>query len=629
LNDDEIFTTYGVEDLPMTEEEIQEEEEKKVEEKLMEEEHKRLASKFNFYNGNGNPEKKREALLNEKVTKQDIDFVIELMRKEAQNDRLSIKQLLYGMFSGFTKIPMHHVVNSKSAGAGKSYLLILVAKYFPKRYVLVLMGASNKSLHHRQGTMVLEDLDTGELIEVEPIINSIRIEILAFKEQLEAEKDKKDNKDKNLIKNLQKQISEKEEEITAISERQAKLVRLNDTIILFLDTPQDGFFDALMSVLSNDTESDQKYVFTDKSASGKLVSRINIFRGTPVMFATRVIDDTANKRFEERNRRFINVTPNVSPQKIEDANALILKGAGLTPEEYDESVVSRKEKEKSAKIVSVIVEKLRNHSKFLGPKEYGIKIPFIDSIKIPNQIEWSMTVMRRLVGYLAIVTKVRMDSRPRLVRRDNPNIFLPISTFDDLKEALELMERGASSIRPYLADWYNEVFLPSFNAEHEIKKEEREGTTLKENYVSVSSSQLREKHKQVKGIPISGGDLRHKYIDPLINHGLIEKTKSEIRKSENIYFPVDDKGDNVFSLFTQELKLPVKAELYPTKEAILSAFSRLFENQAQKKYREEGHGVFDKNLEVYRLEDPDGQEITPEELVGRYFLDAEICFSKK
>jgi hypothetical protein len=633
---DILNSVFGtIEGEAKTEEEKKEEQERKIEEELMDEEHKRLASKFNFYNGNGNAEINREALLNEKITKQDIDFVIEMMTKEAENDGISIKQLLYGMFSGFTKIPMHHVVNSKSAGAGKSYLLTLVSDYFPRRYVLVLIGASDKALQHRGGIMVLEDADSGELTEVEPIINKMRTEIIDYKQGIETEKLRKKDKNMELIINLQKKVFEKEEEIKSVIDCQEKLIILSDTIILFLDTPQEGFYDGLMALLSNDSNRDQKYIFTDKTASGKLLTRVNIMRGAPVMFTTRVIDDTRNQRFEERNRRFIIVTPNVSAQKIEDANALMLKEVGLTPEEYDISVVSREDREKGKRIISIIVEKLRNHSKFLAPRQYGIKIPFIEAIKVPSNAEWSMTVMRRLVGYLSIITKVNMDNRPRLVRKDNPNLFLPISTFEDLRETLDLMERGGTNIRPYVTEWYNEVFLPAFKAENRAKTkdiESREGViTIQENYRAVTSTQLREKTKEVKHISISSDDLRHKFIDPLINQGLIEKARSEIRKSENIYFPVDETGENIFSLFSSEdLKLTVKDPcLYPYKGIIMSAFSRHFENQAQKKHRDSDSGILEKNiLDIYRLEDSDGLEITPERLADKYFSDPESCFIK-
>ena len=54
-----------------------------------------------------------------------------------------------------------------------------------------------------------------------------------------------------------------------------------------------------------------------------------------------------------------------------------------------------------------------------------------------------MTVMKRILHYLAIVTKVNMDERPRIVNTET-GAFYPISTFEDVKETWELMERGGA-----------------------------------------------------------------------------------------------------------------------------------------------------------------------------------------
>jgi hypothetical protein len=577
-----------------------------------------------------------------KVTKQDIEFVIDTMAKEAKHDRTSIKQIFHGFNTGLTKTVLHGNLNSKNAGSGKSYLLNLVASYYPTKYLLILQGASDKAFQHAPGAMVLEDKETGELTPTEPITNQLDSDIADLEQKLEDEKSK-EKKDKSLIKQLKEQISDKETEIKAILNKQVKLIILSDCITLFLDTPQDAVTDNLMSILSNDTDRDQKYLFADKNASGKIAAKYNILRGTPVVFTTRVIDDTATRRFEEKNRRFVNITPNVSEQKIGDANNLMWEECALTAEEYDESVVSREDKEKCRKIISTLVEKLKDHSKYLGPKQFGIKIPFLYSIKIPTNDVWSMTVTDRMRRYLTIITKENMDSRPRLVRKDNPNIFLPISTFEDFKETLELMKIGSSNIRPYIVEWYNDVFLVAFKEENGIIKEkEVDGRILKENYVSVTSSQLVEKTLEIKKISISNLDLRHKYIDPLINQGLIDKQRSEIRKSENIYYTVNAKGDNIFSLFgTEESKLAItKPELYPSRKIIQDSFEFKFrfaafcQNEREKaaeKSGEEEAGIFSKKLlDIYRLEDENGAEISLDELVDRYFTDPgpDTCFIK-
>lgn len=78
------------------------------------------------------------------------------------------------MCSGFTKVPIHHNVNSKVSGAGKSYLLILVGGYLPDKYVISLAGMSNKALLHGQGIQVFEDESTGEVHPVRPYIREIQ-----------------------------------------------------------------------------------------------------------------------------------------------------------------------------------------------------------------------------------------------------------------------------------------------------------------------------------------------------------------------------------------------------------------------------------------------------------------------
>ncbi len=346
----------------------------------------------------------------------------------------------------------------------------------------------------------------------------------------------------------------------------------------------------------------------------------NILRGSPAVFATRTIDDTRNQRFEETNRRFINVTPNVTPEKIRDANSLIWQRYGLTSEEYDRTVVSTEDKEKTKHIIAVLVAKLKNHSKYFKPKQASVRIPFLYSIDTPYNSEWAMTVNGRMVRYLTIITKIHMDNRPRLVKNDNPNFFYPIATFADLKETLDLMELGGSNVRPYLANWYNNVLLEAYEAEGEITKThienvgEKSEKTIEEDYVAVTSTQLIKKTLEAEHVSITNNELRHKYIDPLINQGLVDKTRSNIRKNENIYWPVDSKGENIFSLFNDEdRKLRVKdPRRYPSKSFIIDSFKQtgIFGEM----FGDNGGGVLKNIFDIYRLEDENGAEITLEEL---------------
>ena len=308
---------------------------------------------------------------------------------------------------------------------------------------------SDKAIFHRSGVMVIEKINdiTGE-VEVEPvdpIINDLELKIEELQEQIGEEKNKS-GYDKNQVKENKQRINEIQSEIKDIRNRAEKLIDLNNQIILCLDTPQDSLFDTLMSLMSQDIPGDQKYSFAEKSTSGQIVTRVNRLRGMPVLFTTRVIDDTRALRFQEKNRRFPNVTPNTTCEKIKTANIQTEMKYGLVPEEYDHLVVSREDKQRCKHIIEIIIAKLKHHSKSLEPKELGIRMPFSIARSIPasnNQV-WSMTVMERILKYLAIITKVNMDNRPKIVDNETGQ-FYPICTFDDLKETLQIMATATAA----------------------------------------------------------------------------------------------------------------------------------------------------------------------------------------
>jgi len=528
--------------------------------------------------------------------------------------------LIYGYISAFTKLPIPHAVNSRDAGAGKTYLLVTVASYFPSRYIIELAGMSDKALVHRPGTMVISEYneETGdeETHAIDPIIDRLELEIEEIKGQ-----------NKQLTKENKEKIKAIEAEIRDVRNRAEKLIDLDNQIILCLDTLQDSLLNTLMSLMSQDTPRDQKYTFAEKSVSGQIRTRVNRLRGMPVLFTTRVIDDTRALRFDEKNRRFIQITPDTSSEKIRAANRLIGLKYGCLPEEYDELVVSRDDKEKAKRTIKVLITKLMQQSKNLKPKDSGIKIPgpiikaISNSIPAAENQVWSMTVELRLMKYLAIITKVNMDDRPKVLDRETGQRY-PIAIFDDLEETLELMERAASSVRPYVARWFNDVFITAFRDRDGKPNELRDdlgNVIAKESHVGVTTEQLAEKTKEVfGGIKPSSRELLTKYIYPLINQGIIDKVQSRINGRFNIFFPVEE--GNIFSLFEKadvpRLKIS-NPDLYPTTDRIEKSFRFLW-----------GRYYKDGVEKRYSLIDVDEKEITPQELAQKYFDSPESCFTK-
>jgi hypothetical protein len=545
-----------------------------------------------------------EELAATKLTEEDIDFVLKTIMKEAKYDELSIKQIFHGFNSTFTKTPIPHVVNSKNSGAGKSYLLNHVAAFYPVKYIFTLAGISDKAIFHSDGPMVIEDKVTGEIKLLEPIINDLEIELESLQE-----KDPKGNKKK--IRDIQSQIK-------SLQRSAQKLIDLNNKIIILQDTPAPTVFNLLMTLLSQDNPRDQLYAFTDKSSgSGKLIQSRNRIRGMPVIFTTQVIDDTDNQRFEEKNRRFIHVTPNTSREKIKEANRLTAFSYGYLKDEYDDLVVNRTDIEKAKQIIDIIIAKLKQHTKHLDTKDTGVKVPFALTIlqSLPDDGGvWEMTVAERTMKYLAMVTKLHMDSRPRVLDKET-GAFYPIALFEDLKETLVLMERGGSNVRPYLAEWYDLVFRPTYNDQNEIPKSTYNdvGIKMAETIVGVTTEELADQTAKVMNCAKpSIEDIRKKYLDPLINQGIINKDQSRINSKHNIYSPVNkdkikhEKADKV------EVSDPA---LFPTKDFLVQSFDRVFGY-------DEGEGI--KNEK--RLENEKGQEITLDQLIETYFANPEGYF---
>jgi hypothetical protein len=190
-----------------------------------------------------------------------------------------------------------------------------------------------------------------------------------------------------------------------------------------------------------------------------------------------------------------------------------------------------------------------------------------------------------------------LDARPRLVN-ERTGQFFPIATFEDLKETLKLMQVGAGGSRPYIVNWYNKVFVPGFKdlggkPNEKIKTDDEDKPILgvdgkpvliaKERHIGVNTEQLALKTKEVfKGAKPSNKELRDKYLEPLVNLGVLDKVQSEIDRRENIYLPVED--GSLFDIFVDdETNLRIKVltpEQFPTKNFLKEQF-RTFVKRTQ------------------------------------------------
>src|SRR6185312_8789416 len=381
----------------------------------------------------------------EPITSQDIQFLLETISKQAPYDKTQIKQIFYGICSSQTSTKIHHNINSKKSGEGKSYLLKLVSDLFPNSFILKFNNMSDKALYHQNGTEAVKNEKTGRYEELKPMLKELETKIEELEEKIEG------TNDKQFKKSLKSQLKDIESKINDLKSKTVKIIDLDDKAFIFLDTPNEGLFNNLMSILSQDTK-EQLYIFTDKDNSGRrLQSRTVLLRGSPLIMSTQVVDDTRNNRFAEKNRRFINVNPDTTENKIGEAmRQMAIKLGGLA--EDFEVIVSKEDIKRSKEIVAKLCKKLYNHNQgflYNDIKDNGAKIPYASILysSLPTSDAWSMTVLTRLINYIAIITIVNMDSRPKIVDTET-GLYYPISIYDDLKESLQIMETASLSIRP-------------------------------------------------------------------------------------------------------------------------------------------------------------------------------------
>jgi len=98
----------------------------------------------------------------DKVTSNNVQFVMDTISKQAPYDKIQIKQIFYGICSSQTSTKIHHNINSKNSGEGKSYLLQIVSDIFPDSITLKFNNMTDKALYHQNGVEAVKDEKTGE-----------------------------------------------------------------------------------------------------------------------------------------------------------------------------------------------------------------------------------------------------------------------------------------------------------------------------------------------------------------------------------------------------------------------------------------------------------------------------------
>lgn len=548
-----------------------------------------------------------------------IGFCISVILKEAREELRLVKQILYVMLSMYSNNPINLAINAPT-GEGKNYVIKKVGELFPKEDVIFLAGLSEKALYHRHGILVVKDPLTGKYESIEDRLKEIDSQ---FEDK---ESEALTAKDNALKQSLRHDIKDLQKQKKDLGNDARNLIDLSHKTLVLLDTPSRGLFGAIMSLLTHD-HWEVEYEFADTTNTG-ISTKVNVLRGWPSVIFAQAVDYSNYSRWPEVQRRFIITNPNMDPIIYSAAIDLMADKFGIPDFAYQAKVVSHEEKDAAREIIEEMKQallELTDHT--TEPGENNIIVPFITPLNksLARQKASDMTMGYRLFSFLSLLPQINFYSRPYMQVTDpKRNVLfiqtIPFATFEDLKEAAYLMEY-ADGVRPYILIWYNQVFLPTYNAKDKIdSRTNSKGVELFEKRIAVTSEQLSQATKEIQSKTMSTKQIRENYLELLINQGYIDKIDSELDRRSDVYYPVILKTSKLGDSgnppnLSQETKIQVlDPAIFPDKTYVKASIPAVI------------NYTILKGLES-KIISPDKKEIAVDELVECYYNNAEEYFS--
>jgi hypothetical protein len=538
--------------------------------------------------------------------KQSLNLVLDVVAKEVKQDDRLCRQVYYTLLSMYTKDPLNLAINAPT-GEGKSYPVKKVADLFPQSDVLFLRGMSDKALFHRPGKLVIKN-ENGEYQPVEDKVAEVESEIKDKECELAAAQSS------DLKKGLRSQIKSLQNEKKELTKDAIKLIDLNHKALVFLDTPSPKLLEAIMSLLSHD-RNEVEYQYVDNFNGIK--TKTNVLRGFPTVIFTAAIDYSKYQRWPEIQRRFIVTNPKMTPEKYKESIELMGAKNGLPDFVYDATIVSESEKNQAREMIIALKEKILHISERNGVDSINVFIPFYETIEKSLSTEQAsdMTIAQRLYNYMTLLPVVNIDKRPRLVTRREGDPILkicPFAAFEDLQESIYLMEYS-NGVRPYILEWYNEVFLDKFN-------EINNATLDNDGSTGLTSRQLADATFQTKQRRYSSKQILENYIVPLVNAGHLDKVENKEDRRSYLFYPVLNIKQKKLIDATHSNNLSqhktidvVDSTIFPDRNYLISKLQKVL------RYSSEIH-------KITKLENHEGKEITVEELVDQYYKDPDKYF---
>ena len=449
-----------------------------------------------------------------------VEYVVKAVKKTVKCEDALIRQILYTGLSSYIQDDPINLGIIAPTSEGKTYPVEECMKFFPREDVYKVGSMSTKVLVRQRGILIDKN---GE-----PINQKIK-ELRKRRNMLD---DKKENKGKKYA------ILE---EMTEIFEDAKTLIDLRGKILVFLEPPQKEVWEILKPILSHDS-FEIEFPFVNQTDRDGHQTKDVVVRGWPSCIFCSAKDESNWPTWPEIKSRFLITSPNMIARKYQESTKLISTTYGLPNLIQQQTIISDSEIELAKNCILLIkqnITELRSKNKDSENKKISVWIPYAKLLEkeLPSNKGTDVRLQKRIFSLLKIVPIIKFNLRKLLVLEGETCV---IADLEDLKEVLSITQ-NFDGIPKFKADFFNEIFYPCFEKKTERdsnNKADGDKNRKEEDIIAVTTRQLCDYYKEIKKKPISTDNLKHIYLNELINEGIIDYTESKINSKQYIYYPL-------------------------------------------------------------------------------------------
>jgi hypothetical protein len=462
-----------------------------------------------------------EQELNSKIQNSDfVEYVVRAVKKTVKCEDALIRQILYTGLSSYIQDDPINLGIIAPTSEGKTYPVEECMKFFPREDVYKVGSMSTKVLVRQKGILIDKN---GE-----PIDQQIK-ELRKRRNLLD---DKKENKEEKY------EILEEMAELFAEAKTS---IDLRGKILVFLEPPQKEVWDILKPILSHDS-FEIEFPFVNQTDRDGHQTKNVVVRGWPSCIFCSAKDESNWPIWPEIKSRFLISSPNMIPKKYKESTKLISTKYGLPNLIQQQKIISDSEIESAKNCILVIkqnITELQSKNNEIGNKKISLWIPYAELLEneLPSNKGTDVRLQKRIFSLLRVVPIIKFNLRKILVLEGETCV---IADQEDLKEVLSVTQ-NFNGIPKFKAEFFKDIFYPCFaqkTKRDSNNKAEDDKSRKEEEILAVTTRQLCDYYKEIKKKPISTDNLKHIYLNELINEGIIDYTESKINAKQYIYYPL-------------------------------------------------------------------------------------------